>query len=256
MRIFPGVHYSMGGMWIDVNHMTNIPGLFAAGEVEYQYHGANRLGANSLLSCIYGGKVAAPVMKAYADALDDGSESVSSSLFDQARRKDEAELEAIFKMDGNENGRRLQEEMGSIMTNNVTVVRHNDKLNETDQKLVELQDRWKEIGVHDRSRLMNQEVVLIRQLRLQLELARVVTQGALRRDESRGAHFKPEFPDRNDADFLKTTKAKWSKDGPIFEYEDVDTSLIPPRARKYDVDKKSAEKRTSSSTSATGVAHA
>jgi succinate dehydrogenase / fumarate reductase flavoprotein subunit len=60
MKIFPGMHYTMGGLWVDFNQMTNIPGIFAAGEAEYQYHGANRLGANSLLSCIYGGFVAGP----------------------------------------------------------------------------------------------------------------------------------------------------------------------------------------------------
>src|SRR5438445_13371091 len=62
MKIFPGMHYSMGGLWVDYSHMTNVPGLFAAGEVDHQYHGANRLGANSLLSCLYSGRVAGPAM--------------------------------------------------------------------------------------------------------------------------------------------------------------------------------------------------
>ena len=60
MKIFPGMHYTMGGLWVDFDQMTNIPGIFAAGECEYQYHGANRLGANSLLSCIYGGFISGP----------------------------------------------------------------------------------------------------------------------------------------------------------------------------------------------------
>src|SRR6202035_4004305 len=70
MKIFPGMHYTMGGLWIDFNQMTNVPGIFAAGECEYQYHGANRLGANSLLSCIYGGFTAGPNAIAYAKALE------------------------------------------------------------------------------------------------------------------------------------------------------------------------------------------
>ena len=69
MKIFPGMHYTMGGLWVDFNQMTNIPGLFAAGEADYQYHGANRLGANSLLSCIYGGFLAGPNALAYAKSL-------------------------------------------------------------------------------------------------------------------------------------------------------------------------------------------
>ena len=73
-----------------------------------------------------------------------------------------------------------------------------------------------------------------------LELARVITLGALRRDESRGAHYKPDFPERDDANWLKTTKARWSSDGPEFSYDTVDTSLIKPRPRKYDVEKSAA----------------
>ena len=69
MKIFPGMHYTMGGMWVDFDQATNIPGIFAAGECEYQYHGANRLGANSLLSCIYGGFVAGPNAVNYAKSL-------------------------------------------------------------------------------------------------------------------------------------------------------------------------------------------
>src|SRR5262249_56777278 len=66
MKIFPGMHYSMGGLWVDYQHMTNVPGLFAAGEVDHQYHGANRLCANSLLSCLYSGLVAGPAMVRWA----------------------------------------------------------------------------------------------------------------------------------------------------------------------------------------------
>jgi succinate dehydrogenase / fumarate reductase flavoprotein subunit len=70
-----------------------------------------------------------------------------------------------------------------------------------------------------------------------LELGRVITHGALARDESRGAHYKPDFPQRDDAKFLKTTMARWTSDGPELSYEDVDVSLITPRVRKYDTEK-------------------
>jgi succinate dehydrogenase / fumarate reductase flavoprotein subunit len=137
-------------------------------------------------------------------------------------------------MDGPENAYRIAREMGNLMTENVTVVRYNSKLQETDDRLRELKDRWGHIGITDRGRLANHEVSFVRQLWNMLELARVITLGALRRNESRGAHYKPEFPERDDVNFLKTTKARWSSDGPELNYEPVDISLIKPRPRKYD----------------------
>jgi succinate dehydrogenase / fumarate reductase flavoprotein subunit len=140
-------------------------------------------------------------------------------------------------MDGIENAYGLWRELGEWMTKHVTVERYNKNLKLTDDKIVELKDRWGRIGINDHGRWLNQEVSFVKQLWNMLELARVITLGALARDESRGAHYKPEFPNRDDERFLKTTKAKWTSDGPALSYEDVDTSLIKPRARKYDVDK-------------------
>jgi len=232
MKIFPGMHYSMGGVWVDYAHMTNVPGLFAAGEVDYQYHGANRLGANSLLSCLYSGQVAGAAMVAYARGQTAGS---ANGLFDrEVKRQDEA-YALIMRMAGPENAYALAREMGEWMTANVTVIRQNRKLRDTDDRLLELKDRWGRIGLSDRGRWANQEVAFVRQLWNMLELARVMTLGALRRDESRGAHYKPEFPNRDDARWLKTTKARWTSDGPQFSDEPVDVSLVAPRPRKYDV---------------------
>jgi succinate dehydrogenase / fumarate reductase flavoprotein subunit len=231
MKIFPGMHYSMGGLWVDYDQMTNVPGLFAAGECDYQFHGANRLGANSLLSCLYSGEVAGPVMARYARGVPADGAALCAS---EAKRQAE-QYARVTQMDGPENAFLLAREMGDWMTANVTVVRYNKKLQQTDDKLRELKDRWGRIGVSDRGRLANAEVSFVRQLWHMLELARVITLGALRRDESRGAHYKPDFPTRDDANFLKTTKARWSSDGPEITYEPVDVSLIKPRARKYDV---------------------
>ena len=128
MKIFPAVHYSMGGMWVDFNQMTNIPGLFACGEAEYQYHGANRLGANSLLSCIYGGMVAGPNAVEYISGLAQSAEDLSSQVFDREQQTQQEQYDDILKMDGTENPYVLHQELGEWMTNNVTVVRHNDNL--------------------------------------------------------------------------------------------------------------------------------
>lgn len=237
MKIFPGLHYTMGGLWVDYDMMTNIPGLFAAGECEYQHHGANRLGANSLLSCIYDGMIAGPAAIKFADGQNKSAADVPERVFESERQRQSEFYESILKMDGPENPYVIWEEMGKWMTDNVTVVRYNDRLKQTDQKLQELMERWKRIGTLDKSGWSNQAVTFSRQLWHMLELARVITIGALLRNESRGAHYKPEYPERDDHNWLKTTLAKYTPDGPEFDYEPVDVSLIKPRARKYDVEK-------------------
>lgn len=237
MKIFPAVHYSMGGLWVDYNQMTSIPGLFAAGECDYQYHGANRLGANSLLSAIYGGLITGPKAMEYVHGLKKSSADISSSVVEAERKKQEEKYAAMFKMEGTENPYQIHRELGQWMTDNVTVVRFNDKLKQTDNKILELMERYKHINMIDTMKFSNQAAPFTRQLWNMLELARVITIGALNRNESRGAHYKPEFPDRDDENFLKTTKASWTANGPTFEYEDVDVSLIKPRPRRYDVAK-------------------
>jgi succinate dehydrogenase / fumarate reductase, flavoprotein subunit len=238
MKIFPAVHYSMGGMWVDYNQMTNVPGLFAAGECEYQYHGANRLGANSLLSAIFGGMVAGPKTIEYIKGLDKSTEDISSTVFDREKQKRVDQYEKLLTMNGTENAYVIHKELGEVMIDNMTVVRFNDRLEQTINKIKELKQRYQKINMTDTARWSNQGVAFTRQLWNMLELSEAMTLGALMRNESRGAHYKPEFPERNDEEFLKTTLAKWTKEGPKIEYEDVDVSLIPPRKRDYTTDKK------------------
>jgi succinate dehydrogenase / fumarate reductase flavoprotein subunit len=232
MRIFPGVHYSMGGLWVDFDQRTNIPGLLAAGECDYSIHGANRLGANSLVSCVYGGFVAAPAAIQYATGVERNG-SNGSRASDQELKKQQEINDALIKQSGNENQYLLHQEMGKWMTDNVTVVRYNNKLKETDNKLRELMDRYKRISINDSNLWATMALPHARHLDNMLELARVITLGALNRNESRGAHYKPEFPDRDDENFLKTTIAEYSGEGPVISYDAVDISLIPPRKRDY-----------------------
>lgn len=235
MKIFPAVHYSMGGLWVDYEQQTNIKGLFAAGECDYSQHGANRLGANSLLSAIYGGMVAGPNAVKYIEGLEKSTDSLPSSLFERYQREEQQKWDDILKMDGTENAYVIHKELGEWMTDNVTVVRHNDRLLKTDEKIQELMERWKNININDTSSWSNQGAQFTRQLQNMLDLARVITLGAYNRNESRGAHYKPEFPERNDEEWLKTTMAYYDPktNAPRFEYEDVDTSLIKPRKRDY-----------------------
>lgn len=238
MKIFPAVHYSMGGIWVDYNQMTNIPGLFACGECDYQYHGANRLGANSLLSSIFGGMVAGPKAIEYIQGLDRLSSDISSTVFDSERGKQEKDYEGLLGMQGEENAYVLHKELGEWMTNNMTVVRYNDRLEQTIGKIKELKERYSNINITDTARWNNQGVAFTRQLWNMLELAEAMTKGALLRDESRGAHYKPDFPERDDEEYLKTTLAKHTADGPEISYEEIDVSLISPRKRDYSSDKK------------------
>ncbi|MCH7871062.1 MAG: FAD-binding protein, partial [Planctomycetes bacterium] len=272
MKIFPGMHYSMGGLWVDFekdetsgginwdsprNQHTNIPGLFAIGEADYRYHGANRLGANSLLSCIFAGLVNAQGIRTWLGNLPHGSvDKVAATVFDAEVARHKAEYDALIARDGDENPYLIHRELGEIMTRNCTVVRKNPELETALNQVVDLTERCRNAALSDRSTWTNQNLSFTRALGDMLLLARVIVKGALLRNECRGAHYKPEFaiaaPSADDADtlkaeatewckkyqkqneeWLKTTLAKHTDDGPEISYEPVDTSLTPPRPRTY-----------------------
>src|SRR5262245_39584404 len=143
MKVFPAVHYSMGGLWVDFekdargslkpgsprNHATNIPGLYAVGEVDYQYHGANRLGANSLLSCIWGGMATGPAVASYQKAMAKSAFDLAKSTFDKAEKRAQEDYERILKQNQDkkdaENPYRLHQELGDLMLRDVTIERDN-----------------------------------------------------------------------------------------------------------------------------------
>src|SRR5699024_10374700 len=152
-------------------------------------------------------------------------EDIDDSVYDKYAQAEQEKFDNILAMDGEENAYVIHKELGEIMTANVTVVRHNDNLLETDKKIFELMQRYKNINITDTQEWSKQEAFITRQLWNMLELARVITIGGYNRNESRGAHYKPEFPDRNDEEWLKTTKAHYQGPlpAPSFEHEDVDT---------------------------------
>jgi succinate dehydrogenase / fumarate reductase flavoprotein subunit len=269
MRVFPAVHYSMGGLWVDFeraangslvmgsprNQATNIPGLYACGEVDYQYHGANRLGANSLLSCLWGGMVAGPAIAAYRKSLDKSAWDLPSSLFEKSEKREQKRFEAVLAASGDENPYELHEELAQTMLVDCTIERHNATLDGVIAKIEEIAERSERVGVTDASTgRVNQGAQFVRHLHNMIVLARVIAKGARARDESRGAHFKPEHAQRDDANWLRTTLA--FHDGATngspdavryvreFDYalagqrvhitDAVDVSLVRPRARKYE----------------------
>ncbi|MCG3179338.1 MAG: Fumarate reductase flavoprotein subunit [Phycisphaerae bacterium] len=273
MRVFPGVHYTMGGLWVDYtrdeqtggivhgdprNQMTNVPGLYAVGEADYQYHGANRLGANSLLSCIFAGMLAGPSSCAYIAGLKSHAIDLPATIFDQAVAREQERQKQILARDGGENPYAVWRELGDLMTRNVTVIRNNKDLTATEGQLADIQARLGRCAVPDKGTYRNQSFSFARAMEDMIVLARVIARGALLRDESRGSHFKPEFEmppldaedkaeHRRQAEawcrafaaknekWLKTTVAEFTGQAelPKIGYEAVDTSLIPPRPRTY-----------------------
>jgi succinate dehydrogenase / fumarate reductase flavoprotein subunit len=251
MKIFPAVHYSMGGLWCGFtkdeksgglkfgdprNMMTNIPGLYAMGEANFAYHGANRLGANSLLSCIFDGLFGGTCIRNYVtDTATVAAADVSQNVYDELVKQETDKQSKLLRGDGPENPYKLWQEMGKWMTDNCTVVRHNDRLEKTIARCQEWKDRYRRISLSDTGMWTNQNLSFARALGDMIILADAILKGAILRNESRGAHFKPQYPERLDEQFLKTTIATYDavNDQPVITYEAVDTSLIPPRARTY-----------------------
>jgi succinate dehydrogenase / fumarate reductase flavoprotein subunit len=238
MQVFPAMHYTMGGMWVNgQDQATNVPGIYAAGECEYQYHGANRLGANSLVSCIFGGGLAGTAAVKYSSNLQNGTAGVSSIVFENEKKRQRHKNQLLISNQGSENPITIWRELGDIMTEHVTVTRINKNLEMADSKIRDLQARYHKINLSDRTKWSNQTLNFARELENMLVLARVVTLGALQRNESRGAHYKPDFPERDDTNWLKTTRARFSDGEILLSYEPVDISQIPPRPRRYDAAK-------------------
>ena len=235
MKVFPAMHYTMGGLWVDnENQATNLKGVYAAGECEYQYHGANRLGANSLVSCIYGGGIAGSAAVRYARSLETGCENTAPAVYERERVRQQDISDALLNQHtGTENPLTIWREMGDAMTENVTVIRYNAAMQKTLLKLDELSERFKHINLQDRTQWSNQTLNFVRELGNMLVLAKLITLGAIARNETRGAHYKPEFPERDDKNWLKTTLASYHNGKIQLDYEAVDTSLIPLRERKY-----------------------
>jgi succinate dehydrogenase / fumarate reductase flavoprotein subunit len=275
MKIFPAVHYTMGGLWCDYqangrgglevgsprNQQTNVPGLYAIGECDYQFHGANRLGANSLVACLFSGLTVAPgIVNEQASYSGPKAADQAQSLYDRAVLREQAQYRGLVARppDG-PNPYRLHAELGRIMTRSATVIRHNADLAEAYAQVCQLQEQARRASLSDSGGWANQNVAFARALADMFPLARTILKGALARDECRGAHYKPEFAlpqitaegpadrrrqaeawcrrfEENNRRWLKSTIAVLRPDGePELSYEEVDTSLLPPRPRLYGV---------------------
>ncbi len=270
MQIFPATHYSMGGIWVDFekdeqtggmvsvharNHATSIPGLYAAGECDFAYHGANRLGANSLLSASFSGQVAGDAAVAYVKGLGKDNAELPQSVYDSERKKQEEVNQAVMTSDGGENPFALHRELGDLMREDVFVERSNEGLDRALDGIGKLKERSHRVSLDDQSSWSNQSLSWARQVQDMILLGEVIAKCARMRDECRGSHYKAEFElkipegkfegDPEYAEYKAKWKAnndKWLKhtivthtaDGPQVDYKPVDLSVLPPdKPRDY-----------------------
>jgi len=250
MKVFPAVHYSMGGAWVDwpaaddpdrssrFRQMTNLLGCFNVGESDFQFHGANRLGANSLLSCIFGGLVTGVEVHRYLEHLSESYTNLSNEMYADALKIEEEYKLDLMRRRGKENVFKLHDELSALMVSNVTVVRNNTDLEKTIEGIKKIRERYHRISLDDTGSLLNQSLIFAAQFDPMIEIALVITKGALLRDEFRGAHYKPEFPHRDDEHWLKTTIAAYAKGEPEISYRPVDLRHLEPTLRDYTKAKK------------------
>ncbi len=264
MQIFPAMHYSMGGLWGGYerdpdtggvkrghpkNHQTNIPGLFACGECDGAYHGANRLGANSLLSATYSGLVAGESCTSYVKGLGKNGKDTADKHFDAEVKRQQEINQKLLRSDGGESAHALHRELGELMQAYAFVERDNAGLDQALQRIAELKERAGRIELGDKSEWSNQELSWARQVQDMIVLGEVVCKGARLRDECRGSHYKAEFELKipegkfpgdpefeqyrakwkaNNDKWLKTTMATHTPEGPSIDYAEVELSVLPP----------------------------
>ncbi len=225
----PGQHYSMGGVSSNKDGETPMPGLYAVGECAcISVHGANRLGGNSLLDTVVFGKRAGGAAAEYVKTVENQTEE---SLID-ALKSEQQSIEEMMG-EGGENFAELRDELRAIMQEYVGVFRNREKLEHAVEAIRELKERGKELRVKNNSSVFNFELMNAIELKGMLELGHVIALGALVREESRGAHYRTDYPERDDENWLKHTLAFFKPEGPELDYREVTIDRFQPERRAY-----------------------
>jgi len=228
----PVMHYMMGGVDVDISGATPMKGLYAAGEcANVGLNGANRLGSNSLSECLVFGAAAGRAAAEQVGSLAAvGSNPIDALLKDETKR-----VEATFldKQGGDERIAEIREDMQHSMDEGAGVFRTKEGLTELTRRLDTFRERFGRIKIDDSSRIFNTELTAAIELDFMLDCAVAVAHSALAREESRGAHARRDFPERNDEKYLKHTIASHSDAGPRLEYRDVRLGKFEPKARTY-----------------------
>ncbi|OPY75476.1 MAG: Fumarate reductase flavoprotein subunit [Syntrophorhabdus sp. PtaU1.Bin050] len=229
--IMPAQHYSMGGIDTNAKAETAVKGFYAAGECAcVSVHGANRLGGNSLLDTIIFAKLGSAAIDQY----------LQSSVFEPdegllaARRKEVEEKIKTLAGGGTERPFRILKDLRMTMSRYAGIFRTRDELNHALTAILQLKERYRKVGISSSKLSMNYELIGALELENMLDVSHVIVLGALVREESRGAHWRRDFPQRRDVDWLKHTVATLGKDGePHIDYSDVAITRYPPMERKY-----------------------
>jgi succinate dehydrogenase/fumarate reductase flavoprotein subunit len=229
----PVQHYMMGGVDTDITGATPIAGLYAAGEcANVGLNGANRLGSNSLSECLVFGAAAGRAAAHYVAELKPvGANPIEAMLWDETKR---IQTTYLTKKGGTERMAVIREEMQREMDAKAGVFRNREGLTQLVKDLGKLRERFETIKIEDSSRTFNTELISALELDFMLELSETIAVSALAREESRGAHARRDFPDRNDEKFLKHTLAFRTGDAaPRLDYRDVHIMKFQPQARTY-----------------------
>ncbi|MFO1292733.1 MAG: fumarate reductase flavoprotein subunit [Rubrivivax sp.] len=238
IAVRPAQHYTMGGVRTDASGQSpTLAGLFAAGEAAcWDMHGFNRLGGNSVAETVVAGRIVGEAIADFCDRADNDA-SVPMGLVREFVQREQAGLDALVRGGGSEDASALRARMQQIMTAQVGIFRKGADLQAAVDELQQLLLRSRRIGLRSSSPGANPELVTAYRVRRMLKVALSVAYGALMRSESRGAHFREDFPRRDDAQWLKRTLARWT-DGatlPTLDYEPLDVMAmeLPPGWRGY-----------------------
>ena len=227
--IRPGMHYHMGGIKTDVDGLTSVPGLYAAGEAAcVSVHGGNRLGANSLLDTLVFGR------RAGQHASDTSKRSAHKSITDSAADEDRQGIQEMLDRDGRgESFGPIRLEMGQAMNEHLAVFRDQEGMEAALAKLRELWDRYGRVSVADKGKTFNTNLVFTLELGFMLDCAETIVMSGLERKESRGAHNRTDMPDRDDENWLKHVMLRKGRETPTVEYLPVVITQWAPEARAY-----------------------
>ena len=237
LPIRPGMHYMMGGIKTDVDgrcyrHNGDgsepLPGLYAAGEAAcVSAHGANRLGGNSLLDCVTFGRKAGVHAAEYASSMN------STNISEAVIGIEEQQISDLFARSTNERAPALRLEMGEIMHTFTGVFREEAGLLEAQRRIQAVRERYPSVSVHDKGRVFNTDLLAVLELDFMFDCAETIIASALARKESRGAHTRTDYPERDDENWLKHVAVYHTPDGPAVTYLPVTITKWQPEARQY-----------------------
>ncbi|MFW6041068.1 MAG: FAD-dependent oxidoreductase [Thermoplasmatota archaeon] len=227
----PGQHYSMGGIYVDVDGKTGLKGLYACGECScVSVHGANRLGGNSLLETVVFGKIVGEKASEDAKLV---KKKKDYSVYKEAIEKDDEIITELLKREEGVGYSEVMHELRETMFQYFGVYRDEEMMKMGVEKIKKLKNRFSKVHIKNKNRKFNMALVRTLELRNMLEIAGIVGISSIKREESRGSHYRTDFPERDDDNFLQHTIVKKTDDGPVLDYIDVNLGEFPVKEREY-----------------------